>query len=60
MSISSIQGRKILEINPEHEVVVGIKNLVTARAEDQARDLAELLYETSLITSGFQVRDWVT
>ena len=51
-----LQGRKILEINPEHSIVRGIKTLLVEKDEERARDLAELLYETSLITSGFQVR----
>lgn len=51
----TLQGRKILEINPEHEILRGIKTLLSEKDEDRARDLAELLYETSLITSGFQV-----
>jgi heat shock protein 90kDa beta len=57
-----MRGRKILEINPEHEIVGGIRGLLgvadagaAAAARDQARDLAELMYETALITSGFAV-----
>ena len=52
----AVQGRKILEINPDHSIVRGIKTLLVEKDEERARDLAELLYETSLITSGFQVR----
>ncbi len=51
----SSQGRKILEINPEHDILVGVKQLLADKAEEQARDIAEVLYETALITSGFQV-----
>lgn len=54
--VPPLQGRKILEINPEHSIVRGIKTLLVEKDEERARDLAELLYETSLITSGFQVR----
>nr|QBY35568.1 heat shock protein 90C [Dunaliella salina] len=50
-----MKGRKILEINPEHSIVRGIKTLLVEKDEERAKDLAELLYETSLITSGFQV-----
>ncbi|GLI58754.1 hypothetical protein VaNZ11_000511 [Volvox africanus] len=50
-----MRGRKIMEINPKHDIISGIKTLLQEKDEDRARDLAELLYETSLITSGFQV-----
>eukprot|EP00199_Chlamydomonas_sp_CCMP681_P001189 CAMPEP_0119106662 /NCGR_PEP_ID=MMETSP1180-20130426/5810_1 /TAXON_ID=3052 ORGANISM="Chlamydomonas cf sp, Strain CCMP681" /NCGR_SAMPLE_ID=MMETSP1180 /ASSEMBLY_ACC=CAM_ASM_000741 /LENGTH=782 /DNA_ID=CAMNT_0007092035 /DNA_START=102 /DNA_END=2450 /DNA_ORIENTATION=- len=54
-SMDYMKGRKILEINPESDIIMGIKNLLADNQEDQVRDLAELLYETALITSGFQV-----
>eukprot|EP00197_Chlamydomonas_leiostraca_P015628 CAMPEP_0202868906 /NCGR_PEP_ID=MMETSP1391-20130828/11327_1 /ASSEMBLY_ACC=CAM_ASM_000867 /TAXON_ID=1034604 /ORGANISM="Chlamydomonas leiostraca, Strain SAG 11-49" /LENGTH=770 /DNA_ID=CAMNT_0049549131 /DNA_START=140 /DNA_END=2452 /DNA_ORIENTATION=+ len=54
-SMEYMKGRKILEINPEHDIVRGIKQLLGEKDEDRARDLSELLFETSLITSGFQV-----
>lgn len=50
-----MKGRKIMEINPDHDVIRGLKTLVEEKDEDRARDLAELLFETSLLTSGFQV-----
>jgi len=54
-SLEYMRGRKILEINPKHDIIGGLKVLVDEKAEDQARDIAEVLYETSLITSGFQL-----
>ncbi|KAG2494319.1 hypothetical protein HYH03_007672 [Edaphochlamys debaryana] len=50
-----MKGRKIMEINPKHDIISGIKTLLKEKDEDRARDLSELLYETALITSGFQV-----
>ena len=102
-----MKGRKIMEINPDHDVIKGecqkgrkgglklggegrapsphqathhdpsrllrgprlhsltrsrlgtfasgLKTLLEEKDEDRARDLAELLFETSLLTSGFQV-----
>ncbi|KAG2453711.1 hypothetical protein HYH02_001923 [Chlamydomonas schloesseri] len=50
-----MKGRKIMEINPKHDIITGIKTLLKEKDEDRARDLSELLYETALITSGFQV-----
>jgi hypothetical protein len=32
-----LQGRKILEINPEHTILKGIKSLLSAKDEDRAR-----------------------
>lgn len=43
------------QINPEHNIIVGIKQLLDEKDEERARDLAELMFETSLITSGFQL-----
>jgi heat shock protein beta len=50
-----MKGRKIMEINAEHDVIRGLKQLVEEKDEDRARDLSVLLFETSLLTSGFQV-----
>eukprot|EP00775_Hariotina_reticulata_P014449 gene14449-14561_t len=50
-----MRGRKILEVNPDHEIVRGIKVLLDEDDKERARDLAELLYETSLLTSGFNL-----
>mmetsp|Transcript_21130 Transcript_21130/g.46267 ORF Transcript_21130/g.46267 Transcript_21130/m.46267 type:complete len:805 (+) Transcript_21130:53-2467(+) len=54
-SLEYMKGRKILEINPEHDIIKGLKTLLDEKDEERAGDLAELLFETSLITSGFQV-----
>jgi hypothetical protein len=32
-----VQGRKILEINPDHTIVKGIKSLLGAKDEDRAK-----------------------
>jgi heat shock protein beta len=54
-SMEYMKGRKTMEINPEHEIVQGLKQLLQEKDEDRAKDLSELLYETALLTSGFQV-----
>ncbi len=51
-----MRGRKIMEVNPDHDIIRGIDALLKEKDEERAADLAELLYETALITSGFQVR----
>ncbi|GBF91161.1 ATP-dependent molecular chaperone [Raphidocelis subcapitata] len=48
-----MRGRKILEVNPNHEILRGIKLLLSEGDKARASDLSELLYETSLLTSGF-------
>lgn len=56
-----MRGRKILEINPKSDIVLGVQQLLKEGDEARARDCAELLYETSLLTSGFaleQPRDY--
>ncbi|GFR43638.1 hypothetical protein Agub_g4739 [Astrephomene gubernaculifera] len=50
-----MRGRKIMEVNPRHDIIAGIRTLLSEKDEERAADLAELLYETALITSGFQV-----
>ncbi|MEW5299518.1 MAG: hypothetical protein WDW36_002529 [Sanguina aurantia] len=54
-SMEYMKGKKIMEINPEHDIVRGIKTLIEEKDFDRARDLSELLYETALLTSGFQL-----
>ncbi len=52
---NDVQGKKIMEINPDHDVIKGLRMLLVEKDEDRARDLSELLFETSLLTSGFAV-----
>jgi len=52
-----MKGQKTLELNPEHAVVKGLKDVLEEKDMERAKDLAELLYETSLITSGFQLEN---
>ena len=62
-SMDYMRGRKILEINPDHDVVQGLAALLAEADRERARDLTELLYETSLLTSGFSLdapRDYAT
>eukprot|EP00003_Mantamonas_plastica_P008785 TRINITY_DN1781_c0_g2_i3.p1 TRINITY_DN1781_c0_g2~~TRINITY_DN1781_c0_g2_i3.p1 ORF type:complete len:712 (-),score=352.61 TRINITY_DN1781_c0_g2_i3:51-2186(-) len=53
-----LMGKKTLEINPRHPIIKELK----ARVEDgsvgeETKDLAQLMYESALLTSGFQVDD---
>jgi len=53
-----MQSKKTLELNPKHPIVVNLKSKFTADANDRTvRDLVWLLFETSLLTSGFSLAD---
>jgi heat shock protein 90kDa beta len=52
-----MRGRKILEVNPRSDIVLGVQALLKEGDEARARDCAELLYETSLLTSGFALEN---
>merc|ERR1711881_647864 len=51
-------AKKHLEINPEHVILEQLRQKVEADKNDKAvKDLVMLLYETSLLTSGFSLED---
>jgi len=57
-SMGYMQAKKHLEINPNHKIVVSLKDRVEADKSDKAiRDLVMLMYETSLLSSGFTLED---
>merc|ERR1719162_1955999 len=56
--ISMMSGRKTLEINPNHPVVVDLLSKVKADKEDKAAvDSASVLFQTALIESGYEIAD---
>jgi len=47
-------AKKHLEINPDHSIIKTLKNKVDQDKNDKSvKDLVTLLYETSLLASGF-------
>jgi len=47
-------SKKTMEINPKHSIIVNLKNKFTTDPSDKTiMDLVWLLFETSLLTSGF-------
>jgi len=56
--VNMMSGRKTLEINPNHPVVVDLLSKVKADKEDKAAlDTAQVLFQTALIESGYEIAD---
>merc|ERR1711979_132998 len=56
--ISMMSGRKTLEVNPNHPVVVDLLNKVKGDKDDKAAlDTAQVLFQTALIESGYEIAD---
>merc|ERR1712137_705673 len=56
--ISMMSGRKTLEVNPNHPVVIDLLNKVKGDKEDSAAlDTAQVLFQTALIESGYEIAD---
>merc|ERR1719236_160275 len=56
--IGMMSGRKTLEVNPNHPVIVDLLAKVKADKEDKAAlDTAQVLFQTALIESGYEIAD---
>merc|ERR550532_162052 len=56
--ISMMSGRKTLEINPNHPVIVDLLGKVKADKDNKAAiDTAQVLFQTALIESGYEIAD---
>merc|ERR1712216_271917 len=56
--VSMMSGRKTLEVNPNHPVIVDLLAKVKADKGDAASvDTAQVLFQTALIESGYEIAD---
>merc|ERR1711997_1385166 len=56
--LSMMSGRKTLEINPNHPVIIDLLAKVKADKSDKAAaDTAQVLFQTALIESGYELAD---
>merc|ERR1712040_30458 len=56
--VSMMSGRKTLEVNPNHPVIIDLLAKVKADKEDAAAlDTAQILFQTALIESGYEIAD---
>merc|ERR1712216_1045985 len=56
--INMMSGRKTLEVNPNHPVVVDLLSKVKASKDDAAAlDTCQVLFQTALIESGYEIAD---
>merc|ERR1712127_572647 len=56
--MDSMSGRKTLEINPNHPVVADLLSKVKTDKDDgAAKDTAQVLFQTALIESGYELAD---
>merc|ERR1712078_634976 len=56
--IGMMSGRKTLEVNPNHPVIIDLLAKVKADKEDKAAvDTAQVLFQTALIESGYEIAD---
>merc|ERR1711877_55300 len=56
--VGQMSGRKTLEINANHPVVVDLLSKIKADKEDKpALDTAQVLFQTALLESGYEIAD---
>merc|ERR1739838_970075 len=55
---SFMVGKKKMEINPDHAIMIELRKKFEANASDRTvKDLVWLLFETAMLTSGFTLDD---
>ncbi len=51
------EQKRILELNPEHPVIVNLQRLATAGDEAQVTEWIEMLYDQALLSEGSPIDD---
>lgn len=60
-SLGYMAAKKHLELNPDHSIITELKKKADANKNDKSvKDLVMLLFETSLLASGFSLEDPTT
>ncbi|CAG8523026.1 582_t:CDS:2, partial [Scutellospora calospora] len=50
--------KKTLEINPYHPLIIGLLDIVEkGKADENTKEMVQVLYESTLIRSGFELKD---
>lgn len=58
MSTFFAKQKKILEINPKHPLILGLLEKADAdQFDEKTKELVHVLYETTLIRSGYALKD---
>ena len=52
---SMMMSKKTMEINPRNVIIIELKDRIVSKEDKSVKDLINLLYESSLIDSGFSL-----
>merc|ERR1711871_1692063 len=56
--IQTMAGRKTLEVNPNHPLIIDLLNKIKDdKDNDAAKDTAQVLFQTALVESGYEIAD---
>merc|ERR1712159_784264 len=55
-----MRGRRSLEINPKSPLLRNLFNVAKSKGKEEIHDSVELMYQTALLSSGFDLEDPLT